>query len=78
MDLDIRNICFTKFSTRGFWPQHSLGRPILGTPETVEASTAIRCYALSDWFAPDHLVVTAQAMSRTSRCWISCSASSAA
>ena len=46
--------------TRGFWPEHPLGRPILGTPETVKNFNrdALRT-RFGNWFAPDHLVVTA-------------------
>jgi predicted Zn-dependent peptidase len=46
--------------TQNFWNAHSLGRPILGTPETVSAFTR---KALQEWFrtryAPNHLVITA-------------------
>src|SRR5207247_1232052 len=36
MDLDNPEYLLHEIFTRGFWPQHSLGRPILGTPETVK------------------------------------------
>jgi len=46
--------------TQNFWSPHSLGKPILGTPETVSAFTRD---ALRDWFsqcyAPNNLVITA-------------------
>ncbi|HXX71242.1 MAG TPA: pitrilysin family protein [Candidatus Acidoferrum sp.] len=46
--------------TQNFWMPHALGKPILGTPETVSAFTRS---ALQEWFrrwyAPDHLVITA-------------------
>ena len=46
--------------TQNFWNSHALGRPILGTPETVSALTRD---TLQEWFrqsyAPNHLVVTA-------------------
>ena len=46
--------------TQNFWSAHALGRPILGTPETVSSFTRA---TLQDWFrrsyAPDHLVITA-------------------
>src|SRR6202795_1559049 len=46
--------------TQNFWTSNALGKPILGTPETVSASTR---GTLQDWFeqsyAPNHLVVTA-------------------
>ena len=46
--------------TQNFWNSHALGKPILGTPETVSAFTREK---LQDWFqrsyAPNHLVITA-------------------
>jgi predicted Zn-dependent peptidase len=46
--------------TQNFWSSHPLGRPILGTPETV---SALSRDTLQSWFehryAPDHLVITA-------------------
>jgi len=46
--------------TQNFWSPHSLGKPILGTPETVSAFTR---ETLENWFhdcyAPNNLVVTA-------------------
>ena len=46
--------------TQNFWNPHALGRPILGTPETVSAFTRD---TLNNWFrrlyAPNNLVVTA-------------------
>jgi predicted Zn-dependent peptidase len=46
--------------TQNFWSPHSLGKPILGTPETVSAFTRD---TLGDWFsrcyAPNNLVITA-------------------
>src|SRR5712675_3260991 len=60
MDLDNPEYLLHEIFTRGFWPEHPLGRPILGTPETV------RCFSRESlrqrfvsWFAPDHIVVTA-------------------
>src|SRR5258705_5325244 len=35
MDLDNPEYLLHEIFTRGFWPGHSLGRPILGTPEPV-------------------------------------------
>src|SRR3974390_3677753 len=35
MDLDNPEYLLHDLFTRGFWPNHSLGRPILGTPDTV-------------------------------------------
>ncbi len=60
MDLDNPEYLLHEIFTRGFWPQHSLGRPILGTPETVKAFNRDSLFTrFRDWFAPDHLVVTA-------------------
>ncbi len=46
--------------TQNFWQPHALGRPILGTPETVSAFTRD---TLQDWFkqcyAPNRMVITA-------------------
>jgi predicted Zn-dependent peptidase len=46
--------------TQNFWTPHALGKPILGTPETVSALTRS---SLQEWFrrwyAPNHLVITA-------------------
>jgi predicted Zn-dependent peptidase len=60
MDLDNPEYLLHDLFTRGFWPDHSLGRPILGTPETVRGfdrdSLRLR---FQNWFAPDHIVVTA-------------------
>jgi predicted Zn-dependent peptidase len=43
-----------------FWPRHPLGRPILGTPETVSSfnSAGLRAYFQQTYLAP-HLVVAA-------------------
>jgi predicted Zn-dependent peptidase len=46
--------------TQNFWAPHSLGKPILGTPETVSAfSQQILRDWFAKWYAPNHLVVTA-------------------
>jgi predicted Zn-dependent peptidase len=46
--------------TQNFWSTHSLGKPILGTPETVSSFTRD---ALQEWFsqyyAPNQIVITA-------------------
>jgi predicted Zn-dependent peptidase len=46
--------------TQGFWENHPLGRPILGTRETVEALTSdlLRQY-FGDAYAPRNLIVSA-------------------
>ncbi len=46
--------------TEGFWPDHALGRPIIGRPETVRSfdqEALLRYYR--SCFAPDRLVITA-------------------
>ncbi|MGB7845433.1 MAG: pitrilysin family protein [Candidatus Acidiferrum sp.] len=60
MDLDNPEYLLHDLFTRGFWPDHSLGRPILGTPETVRQFNreALRG-RFKDWFAPDRILVTA-------------------
>ena len=60
MDLDNPEYLLHEIFTRGFWSGHPLGRPILGTPETVKkfSRDALRS-RFQNWFAPDHLVVTA-------------------
>jgi len=60
MDLDNPEYLLHEIFTRGFWPEHALGRPILGTPETVNNfNRDILRTRFAAWFAPDHLVVTA-------------------
>jgi predicted Zn-dependent peptidase len=60
MDMDNPEYLLHDIFTRGFWPDHSLGRPILGTPETVRKfDREPLCRRFQNWFAPDHLLVTA-------------------
>jgi predicted Zn-dependent peptidase len=60
MDLDNPEYLLHEIFTRGFWPEHPLGRPILGTPETVRKFNreALR-KRFEHWFAPNRLVITA-------------------
>ncbi|HEY4816097.1 MAG TPA: pitrilysin family protein [Candidatus Acidoferrum sp.] len=60
MDLDNPEYLLHEIFTRGFWPRHALGRPILGTPETVRkfSKDALR-KRFESWFAPDRIVLTA-------------------
>ena len=60
MDLDNPEYMLHEIFTRGFWPGHALGRPILGTPDTVKKFNreGLRT-RFEHWFAPDHLVITA-------------------
>ena len=60
MDLDNPESLLHEIFTRGFWPEHPLGRPILGTPDTVKKfSREALQERFREWFAPDHLLVTA-------------------
>ena len=60
MDLENPEYMLHDIFTRGFWPEHSLGRPILGTPETVKNfSQQGLSGRFQKWFAPDQIVVTA-------------------
>src|SRR5271154_7341493 len=60
MDLDNPEYLLHDIFTRGFWPEHSLGRPILGTPETVHNFNEERLrHRFHEWFAPDEILVTA-------------------
>jgi len=46
--------------TQNFWRSHALGKPILGTPETVSALDRAKLQAwFRDSYAPNHLVITA-------------------
>jgi predicted Zn-dependent peptidase len=60
MDMDNPEYLLQELFTSGFWPDHSLGRPILGTPGTVKkfAREPLR-NRFCNWFAPDHIVLTA-------------------
>jgi predicted Zn-dependent peptidase len=60
MDMDNPEYLLHDIFTRGFWPEHPLGRPILGTSETVRSFKREHLSGrFPDWFAPDHLVVAA-------------------
>ncbi len=60
MDLDNPEYLLHEIFTSGFWPRHPLGRPILGTPETVRkfSKDSLR-KRFGSWFAPDRFVLTA-------------------
>ena len=53
--------------TQQFWPKHPLGRPILGTPETVSSFTSggLREYFSKTYTAPHLLVVAAGHLEHT-------------
>jgi predicted Zn-dependent peptidase len=60
MELDNPDYLVHELFTQGFWPDHALGRPILGTPETVRSfnrDSLFSCYR--PWYAPDNMVLTA-------------------
>ncbi|HYL09401.1 MAG TPA: pitrilysin family protein [Candidatus Acidoferrales bacterium] len=60
MELDNPDYLVHELFTQGFWPDHALGRPILGTPETVRSfnrDSLFSCYR--PWYAPDNMVITA-------------------
>ncbi len=60
MDEDNPDYLVHEIFTQNFWKDHPLGRPILGTKDTVRAlreETVRRYYG--QWFAPDHLVIAA-------------------
>src|SRR6202047_2496466 len=46
--------------TQNFWRSHPIGKPILGTPETVSSFTRETLDSwFRHWYAPNHLVITA-------------------
>lgn len=60
MELDNPDYLVHELFTQGFWPEHSLGRPILGTPDTVRSfsrDSLFSCYR--PWYAPDNMIITA-------------------
>ncbi len=60
MDQDNPESLLHEIFTEGFWPDHALGRPIHGTPETVRRFTRETLFEHHRaWFAPDRLVLTA-------------------
>lgn len=60
MDLDNPEYLLHDNFTRGFWPDHALGRPILGTAETVgQFSREVLLPRYQHWFSPEDILVTA-------------------
>lgn len=60
MDRDNPEYVLHELFTEGFWPNHPLGRPILGRPETVRAFRRDTLAGYHrNWFAPDQIVLTA-------------------
>ncbi len=60
MDEDNPESLIHELFTQNFWPGHPLGRPILGTPESVgEFSRAAVLNFYRSWYAPNNIVITA-------------------
>jgi predicted Zn-dependent peptidase len=60
MDEDNPDYLVHEIFTQSFWQNHALGKPILGTPETVRAFTQQAVFgSYRSWFAPGNLVITA-------------------
>ncbi len=60
MDQDNPDYLVHELFTQGFWPNHSLGRPILGTPETVRSFHSDLLFScFRSWYAPNNMVITA-------------------
>jgi predicted Zn-dependent peptidase len=60
MDEDNPEYLIHELFTQNFWRGHSLGRPILGTPETVpqfSRDALLECF--HSWYAPNNTVITA-------------------
>ena len=60
MTLDNPEDLVHELFTQNFWAPHALGKPILGTPETVSAFTQEKLREwFGRWYAPNNLVITA-------------------
>jgi predicted Zn-dependent peptidase len=60
MDEDNPEYLIHEMFTQNFWRGHPLGRPILGTPETVpQISRAALLDCFRSWYAPNNTVITA-------------------
>lgn len=60
MDQDNPESVVHELLIQNFWSGHALGRPILGTPETVrEFSRAALVEGHRDWYVPKNMIVTA-------------------
>jgi len=77
MDLDNPESLLHEIFTRGFWPEHPLGRPILGTPDTVrQFSREALQTRFREWFAPIICWLPPPEMFRTIRYLNLCSVNS--
>lgn len=60
MDEDNPDYLVHEIFTQNFWHDHALGKPILGTPETVRGFTPQAVFdSYRRWFVPENLVITA-------------------
>ncbi len=60
MDEDNPEYLIHELFTQNFWRGHSLGRPILGTPETVsQFSREVLFQCFRSWYAPQNTCITA-------------------
>ncbi len=60
MDQDNPDYLVHEIFTQNFWRDHPLGRPILGTRETVKRFTRDSLFAcFHPWYAPNNIVITA-------------------
>jgi predicted Zn-dependent peptidase len=60
MDEDNPEYLIHELFTQNFWRGHPLGRPILGTPETIPKFSRDALFAcFRSWYAPNNIVITA-------------------
>jgi predicted Zn-dependent peptidase len=60
MEQDNPDYLVHEIFTQNFWRDHPLGKPILGTRQSVKAFTRERLMdCFREWYAPDNLVITA-------------------
>ena len=60
MDQDSPESLVHEMLVHNFWSNHPLGEPILGTPKTVKGfSRTALANCFRDWYAPNHMLVTA-------------------
>ncbi len=60
MDQDNPDYLIHELFTQNFWPGHALGKPILGTPQTVSNFTQAGIFdCFRRWYTPDNIIITA-------------------
>ncbi len=60
MDQDNPDYLVHEIFTQSFWSDHPLGKPILGTPETVKQFSRDALFGcFRQWYAPNNIVITA-------------------